>query len=259
MTEMLMLFAEVVAEDHSVLDFIDPGYSWMNSTLCLLYGIDPKVESGEERPNSQFWYKYKLDDRRRGGILASGAALMVNSNPSRTNPVKRGKWILESVLNTPPPPPLPDVPALDDIPAGQNGISLRRKLELHRSSPACAGCHKRLDPLGLALENYDAVGVWRDMEDTEHIDARGELIDGTTFEGPIGLKDLVLNEKREFFVNSLTNHLMIYALGRPTEYYDISVIREIGDKVAEDEYKMSRMIVEIVKSYPFRYTKNANP
>jgi hypothetical protein len=197
--------------------------------------------------------RYPITDRRRGGIITAAATLMVNSNPTHTNPIKRGKWLLETVLGQQPPPPLPNVPNLDATPVVAGGLPIREKLARHRSDPACASCHARLDPPGFALENYDAIGVWRDTEGKAAIDPSGKLVDGTPFNGPIGLKDMVRGSKRNEFVRCLTEHLFTYALGRPVEYYDIATIHGIVSKAEADEYRFSTLITELVKSYPFRY------
>ena len=254
-SEILLLFATVMAEDRSVLDLVDPDFTWLNVTLCNVYGIEHRPANAAERPSSQEWLRYPITDRRRGGILTAGATLMVNSSPTHTNPIKRGKWLLEAVLGQKPPPPLPNVPSLDATPVAEGGLPIREKLARHRSDPACASCHARLDPPGLALENYDAIGVWRDSEGKAPIDPAGALADGTAFNGPIGLKDMLRGPKRNEFVRCLTEHLFTYALGRPVEYYDIATIQGIVKRAEADDYRFSTLITEIVKSYPFRHLK----
>ena len=252
-SEILLLFATVLAEDRSVLDLVDPEFTWLNVTLCDVYGIAHHPAAGGGRPNSMEWLRYPLTDRRRGGVITSGATLMVTSNSTHTNPVKRGKWILETVLGQTPPPPLPNVPNLDATPVAEGGLPIREKLARHRSDAACASCHVRLDPLGLALENYDAIGVWRDSEGKAAIDPAGKLVDGSTFNGPIGLKDMLRGPKRNEFVRCLTEHLFTYALGRAVDYYDIATIHAIVKKAESEQYRFSTLITEIVKSYPFRH------
>ncbi len=254
-SEILLLFATVMAEDRSVLDLVDPDFTWLNLTLCNVYGIENRLAAGISKPSSQEWLRYNITDRRRGGIITAGATLMVNSNPTHTNPIKRGKWLLEAVLGQEPPPPLPNVPNLDATPVVQGGLPIREKLAAHRNDAACASCHARLDPPGLALENYDAIGVWRDTEGKAVIDPSGVLKDGTKFNGPIGLKDMLRGPKRNEFVRSLTEHLFTYALGRPVQYYDIATIHSIVKKAEADDYRFSTLITEIVKSHPFRYLK----
>jgi hypothetical protein len=254
-SEILLLFATVVAEDRSVLDLVDPDFTWLNLTLCNVYGVAYRPAPGVEKPTSAEWLRYPITDRRRGGIITAGATLMVNSNATHTNPVKRGKWLLESVLGQQLPPPLPNVPNLDATPVVQGGLPIREKLARHRTDATCASCHTRLDPPGLALENYDAIGVWRDMEGQSAIDTTGSLADGTKFNGPVGLKDMLRGPKRNEFVRSLTQHLFTYALGRPVDYYDIATIQGVVKKAEANGYRFSTLITEIVKSYPFRYLK----
>lgn len=255
-SEVLLLFATVMAEDRSVLDLVDPDFTWLNLTMCNVYGVEYRPFAGVDKPTSAEWLRYPITDRRRGGILTAGATLMVNSNPTHTNPVKRGKWLLEVVLGQEMPPPLPNVPNLDATPVVQGGLPIREKMARHRTDAACASCHSRLDPPGLALENYDAIGVWRDTEGKAPIATEGSLADGTKFDGPIGLKDMLRGPKRNEFVRSLTSHLFTYALGRPVEYYDIATIQGIVKKAEADNYRFSTLVTEIVKSYPFRYLKN---
>lgn len=254
-SEILLLFGTVMAEDRSVLDLVDPDFTWLNLTLCNVYGIENRVAPGVGKPSSMEWLRYPITDRRRGGIITAGATLMVNSNPTHTNPVKRGKWLLEAVLGQEPPPPLPNVPNLDATPVVQGGLPIREKLSRHRTDAACASCHARLDPPGLALENYDAIGVWRDTEGKAAINPSGTLADGTKFDGPVGLKDMLRGPKRNEFVRCLTEHLFTYALGRPVQYYDIATIHGIVKKAETDDYRFSTLITEIVKSYPFRHLK----
>ena len=251
--EALLHFETILAEDRSILELIDADFAWLNSTLADFYGVDPGAS--QVRNSSLFWKRYRLTDRRRGGVLTMGAPLVATSNSTRTSPVKRGKWILETLLGAPPPPPLANVPDLDNTPPAEDGISLREKLERHRADPNCASCHRRMDPLGLALENYDAIGAWRDKDGPLAVDASATLADGTAFTGPIGLKDLLVNERRGDFVRCFSEHLLTYALGRKVEHFDAPAIVEIGDAVVKDDYRMSRMIVEVVQSYPFRHVR----
>jgi hypothetical protein len=251
--EALLLFETILAEDRSVLELIDPGYTWLNGTLAAFYGID------SERANDRlFWRRIPLADKRRGGILAMGATLTATSTSTRTSPVKRGKWMLETVLGAPPPPPLDNVPDLDGTPAAEDGIALKEKLQRHRSDAACASCHQRMDPLGLGLENYDAIGAWRDREGPLPIEATGTLTDGTTYSGPVELKQLVLERRRDDFLRCLTGHMLTYALGRKLEPYDLATVQQIASSLHDDDYKLSRLVVGIVRSYPFNYLKTAN-
>lgn len=253
--EALLLFETVVVEDRSVLDLVDPDFAWLNGTLADYYGVQPGAS--QVRNSGLFWKRYPITDRRRGGVLTMGAPLVVTSDTVRTSPVRRGKWVLETLLGAPPPPPLDNVPDLDNTPPAEDGVSLRRKLELHRADARCASCHRRMDPLGFALENYDAAGAWRDADGPLPIDATGELADGTRLDGPVALKDLLTGERREDFVRCLTEHLLTYALGRKLEHYDLAPVSEIVAKTAADEYRVSTLFVEIVQSYPFRYMRPA--
>jgi hypothetical protein len=202
--------------------------------------------------------RVELKDANRGGVLGLGAVLTVTSYPLRTSPVLRGKWVLEEVLGAPPPPPPPDVPELPKDDSSKDGLSFRRQLELHRKEAQCAACHNRMDPLGFALENYDAVGRWRTELAGEPVDASGVMTSGESFNGPAELKKVLLGRRQEF-VRNLTEKLLAYALGRGLEYYDQPTVKEIGDALARNEYKSSTLVLEIVKSYPFRYRRNAAP
>jgi hypothetical protein len=173
--------------------------------------------------------------------------------------VQRGKWILETLLGMPPPPPPPDVPELK--PQGQDGqkLSMREQMEQHRSNSICAACHSRMDPLGFALENYDGVGKWRAKDAGATIDATGKLPDGTVFEGPAGLKKLLLTRDRDQFVSTVSEKLLLYALGRGLEYYDKPAVRSITREAAKDDYRMSGLILAIVKSVPFQMRRTQEP
>ena len=251
--EVVIFFDTIVAEDRSVLEFIDADWTWANGTLAQYYGL----EKGRLRKNSSlFWKRYPLPDKRRGGVLGMAAVLAVTSNTTRTNPVKRGKWVLEKLLGAPPPPPLPDAGNVADEPTSQDGLTVRQRFEEHRKNPRCASCHKRLDPPGFGLENYDAIGQWREQDGGKPIDPSGTLADGSAFKGPVELKKILLTRKKGDFVRCLTEHLMTYALGRRIDYYDVVAVKDIGTAAAKDGYKFSRLIAEIVRSYPFRHRRN---
>jgi hypothetical protein len=187
-----------------------------------------------------------------------GGPLVATSDTVRTSPVRRGKWVLEALLGAPPPPPLDNVPDLDSTPPAEDGVSLRKKLELHRSDNQCASCHRRMDPLGFALENFDAAGAWRETDGPLPIDTEGELADGSLVDGPVALKDLLAGERRDDFTRCLTEHLMTYALGRKLEHYDLATVSEIAAQTAHNDYRFSTLIVEIVQSYPFRYMRTTS-
>ena len=247
------LFVEsLIRDDASVLDFLAADYTYANERLAEHYGIGGVYGSHFRRVP----LTGELAERR-GGILGQGSLLTATSYPNRTSPVLRGKWLLANVLGTPPPPPPPDVPDLPDRGEGGVTATVRDRLEMHRENPACAACHAPMDPLGLALENYDATGRWRSQDvGGLPIDASGTLPDGTRFEGPSGLRDLLLLQRREQFVGTVTEKLLAYALGRGTEHYDRPVVRDIRRGASFDNYRWSSIIVGIVQSTPFRMRRS---
>ncbi|HEX7899262.1 MAG TPA: DUF1592 domain-containing protein [Planctomycetota bacterium] len=247
--EAALFFETVMAEDRSILEFIDADWSYLNPLLARVYGISPGGTKGD-------WKRITLPDKNRGGVITLAGVLAVTSSATRSNPVKRGTWLLETILGAPPPPPIAGAGTIPDEPTAADGPSVRQKLERHRADPRCASCHKRIDPLGFALENYDPIGVWREKDGIAPVDALGTLPDGTTFNGPAELKRLILTKYKSDFVRCLTEHLMTYALGRKVDYYDDPSVREIVREVEKDGYRFSRLIVEIVKSYPFRHRRN---
>jgi len=235
-------FAAIMREDRSVLEFIDADYTFVNERLAKHYGIaDVK---GEE------FRKVSLDPAQRGGVLTQASVLAVTSNPTRTSPVKRGKWVLENLFGTPPPPPPPDVPELAEGDAALTG-TLRERTEQHRAKAACAVCHNRMDPLGFGLENYDAIGAWRTKDGPHDIDASGELPGGKTFAGPQQLK-LVLRERQDEFVRCLSEKMLTYALGRGVEYSDRCTVQDLAAALQTNDYKFSSLILAIVASDAFQ-------
>jgi hypothetical protein len=235
-----------LAADRSIVDLVAADYTFVNERLARHYGI-PNV-SGERFRR----VPVGGDGQVRGGLLGHGSLLMVTSYPNRTSPVLRGKYVLGNLLGTPPPPPPPDVPALKE--KGEDGrlASVRERLQEHRKSPACAGCHAQMDPLGFALEPFDATGRWRAVDESGRpVDASGSLPDGSKFEGPAGLRALIL-ARREQFVQTVTEKLLTYALGRRLEYYDLPVVRQIVREAAPSGYRWSSVILGIVRSTPFR-------
>jgi hypothetical protein len=246
--ETELFLHHMVSQDGSVLDILDADYTFMNERLARFYGI-PGITGPEFR---------RVDmsrNRRGGGILAHASILTISSYSTRTSPVVRGKWILENLLNAPPPPPPPSVPALDDTKVGESA-SLRQQLEAHRKSPACASCHSRMDPLGFGLENFDAVGAWRDMDGKIPVDSSGALPGNRLFHGPVELKKL-LKDDRAAFVRGMTEKLMTYALGRGLERYDRALVASIADKLPAQNYRFSQLVLEIVNSYPFQMRRNS--
>ena len=216
--ETELLFGSVLREDRSTLDLLAADYTFVNERLARHYDI-PNVRGSHFR-------RVALDDEARGGLLGHGSILTVTSYANRTSPVNRGKWVLENILGTPPPPPPPDVPDLATAEGGQ-ALSMREAMEQHRANPVCASCHRLMDPLGLSLENFDAIGRWRERSETRGaIDGTGELPDGTPFDGPSGLKAALLRHP-DRFVTTVTEKLLTYALGRGIEYYDAPAVRAI--------------------------------
>lgn len=251
--EITRFVQELLREDRSVLEIIDADYTYVNGALAKWYGLQG-FEGRADRTK-----KVALRDRRRGGLLTMGGVLVMTSSPDRTSVVKRGVWILERMLGTPPPPPPPDVEA-ELKREGKRGEpakkTLRERMEAHRTDPQCASCHGRFDPLGFGLENYDAVGRWRDTEAGKPVDATGTLPDGRTFSGPVALKDLLLGRKEEF-VRNVAEKLLIYGLGRGLRDADIPAVLKIVETSGTKEYRFSALVAEIVKSYPFQYRRNA--
>lgn len=194
---------------------------------------------------------------RRGGVLTQASVLTITSEPTRTSPVMRGKWVLEQILGTPPPPPPPDVEPLEESKEAHESASLRERLEQHRDSPDCAGCHAKMDPIGFALENFDAIGRWRDTDGDFPIDPAGELTGGIAVEGPGDLKQVLV--AKEQFVSSLAEKMLTYALGRGTEYYDKCAIDLIVEQLEANEYRFSTLIDAIVTSDPFLKRQLPNP
>jgi hypothetical protein len=238
--ESQLFFEATVRDNRSVLDLLDADYTFVNEQLAKHYGI-------AEVKGTDF-VRVKAPPGR-GGILTHASILTLTSNATRTSPVKRGKFVLEQVLNTPPPPPPEDVPELEDQTELKG--TLRQVMEQHRANAVCASCHRRMDPLGFAFENFDAVGAWRDKESGAPVDASGELPDGRTFKGPDGLKALLLQNNR-LFVRCLTEKMLTYALGRGLEPYDRRAVDRIVDAVVTDDYRFAALIAEIVKSDPFQ-------
>jgi mono/diheme cytochrome c family protein len=246
LTETALFVSSIFREDRSLLDLLSADYTYVNQRLAEHYGI-PRVYGSQFR-------RVTLSDVNRRGLLGHGSVLTVTSYPNRTSVVQRGKWILENLLGTPPPPPPPDVPELKAAPHGKV-LSMRQQMQVHRANATCAACHSRMDPIGFALENYDAVGRWRSEDAGVPIDASGTLPDGTGFQGPAGLSQLLLTKYRDDFVRTATEKLLTYALGRGVEYYDYPTIRSINRDAARDNYRISSWILAIVKSTPFQMRK----
>jgi hypothetical protein len=241
--ETTRFFEAVMREDRSLLEFLDADFTYVNERLARHYGI-PGVAGPELR-------RVSLEGLPRGGVLTHASILTLTSNPTRTSPVKRGKWVLEQILGAPPPPPPPDVPELEEEKEAILSGSLRQRMEKHRSDPNCAVCHTQMDAIGFAFENFDAVGAWREFDGPFLIDPSGELPGGRQFEGPAGLKS-ILKSRKEDFGRTLARKMLTYALGRGLEYYDKCAVDEIVDFLAESEYKFSSLVTAVVKTKPFR-------
>jgi mono/diheme cytochrome c family protein len=255
--ETELLLQSVLLSDHSVLDLLNAKYTFVNERLARHYGI-PGVYGDQFR-------RVEVNDGVRGGLLGQGSILTATSYPTRTSPVLRGKWILETLLGSPPPPPPPDVPALPEAGEGGKVLSVRERLSEHRKNPACASCHVRMDPLGFALENFDATGRWRTVEANgpadltpQKVDSDAELTDGTKFEGVAGLRR-ILNERSDQFVYTMTEKLLTFALGRGADWYDAPAIREAVRAAQKADYPFSTLVASIVSSPPFQMRMSQAP
>ena len=245
--ETELFFDNLVREDRSVLELLTADYTFVNERLAEHYEI-PNVTGAAFR-------RVPLDgvNENRRGVFGHGSILALTSVANRTSPVQRGKWVMEVLLGSPPPPPPPNVPALEETSAVAEDrvLSIRERMEMHRKNPACSSCHAIIDPIGLALENFDVTGAWRLKDESVPIDASGELYDGSLIDGPLGLRDAILN-RADAFVATFTESLLTYALGRRVEHYDMPAVRTIARGAAGNEYRMSSFILGVVGSPPFR-------
>jgi hypothetical protein len=241
--ETELFFEYLIHEDRSVLDFLDADYTFANERLAKHYDLPGPAPVG--------FQKVKLGDDRRGGVLTQGSILTVTSNPTRTSPVKRGKWLLENILGSPPPPPPPMVEPLDESSAAIAKGSLRERMEQHRSKSGCASCHQRMDPLGFGFENFDGIGRWRTQDGGFAIDPAGDLPSGESFKTPKQLRGILMVHRDEF-VRCLTEKLLTYAVGRGLEYYDKCTVDIIVDGMKKNDYRFSALIESIVSSDPFQ-------
>jgi len=241
--ETLTFFDHIVREDRSILDFLTADYTFVNERLAKHYGLD-EVKGRELQ-------KVSLKETPRAGVLTQSSILALTSNPTRTSPVKRGKWIMENILGTPPPPAPPGVPELEETAKASPNATLAEQLALHREDPGCASCHNQMDPLGLAFEKFDAVGQYREREGKNPIDNSGILPDGQKFQGARELIE-ILSHRKDQFAENLTEKMLTYALGRGLRYYDRCAVDEIVVGLKEDNYKFSRLVLGVVQSGPFR-------
>lgn len=250
--ETEMLFEHIATENRDLVEIIDPGYTFLNERLAKHYGIEgvrgPQMRRVDLPAGSQ-----------RGGVLTHGTMLTVTSNPTRTSPVKRGLYLLENILGTPTPPAPPNVPALEDAADRFKGRepSLKELLAAHREASLCSSCHSRMDPLGLALENFDALGVWRDQEKDQPIDASGQLITGESFRDFRDLRRIIATERREDFYRCISQKMLVYALGRGTEYYDEVTLDRLVERLMNQQGHFRELIHGIIDSAPFQRQRRA--
>jgi hypothetical protein len=232
--EIQLFLDSQIRDDRGIPELLTADYTFVNERLARHYGI-PNVYGSHFR-------RISLPDDARRGLLGKAGLLTITSYPNRTSPVFRGKWLLENVLGAPPPPPPPDVPALQENAGGRVPRSVRERMEQHRSNPTCASCHKVMDPLGFALENFDAIGRWRANEEGQPIDPTGVLADGARVDGPGSLREALL-ARREEFVFTVASKLLTYATGRGAEYYDAPAIRKMVKEAAADDFRWSSLIL----------------
>ncbi len=249
-TEVDLFFQDIMRNDRSILDLLDANDTFLNEPLARHYGV-PGLYGNHFR-------RVRLADENRWGLLGKGAILTVTSYATRTSPTLRGKWVMENLLGAPPPPPPPQIPPLEEsIEAGK--LSMRDRMAMHRTNPACASCHNLMDPPGFALENFDGIGRWRTMSgDRSPLDTSGELPDGARFEGPAGLSQVLLG-RREQFARTFTEKLLTYALGRGIEYYDGPALRRITRQAAGSDYRWSSVVLAVVESVPFQMRRSQAP
>jgi len=250
--ETELFFSHLVEEDRPILELLTADYTFVNERLARHYGV-PGIIGPEFR-------KISYPDDTRRGLLGHGGILTMTSHADRTSPVLRGKWVLEVLLGSPPPPPPPDVPAFEEVGEAEEGrfLTVRERMEQHRANPACRSCHVVIDPIGLALENFDVTGAWRIRDGGNMVDPESELYDGTPLASPEDLRNALLS-RPEVFYRVFTENLMAYALGRRLEYYDMPTVRAIVKEAGEDGFKLSAFILGVVKSAAFTSAKAPRP
>jgi hypothetical protein len=248
------VFDYILRQDRDLLELLDGDYTFLNERLARFYGI-----------TNVFGQEMRLvtlpPDSPRGGILTEGTILAVTSNPTRTSPVKRGKFILDNILGIPPLPPPPNIPPLEEALKGlTNHVpTLRETLAVHRENPLCASCHDQMDPLGLALENFNAMGMWRTQEFSEPIEVAGKLVTGESFTNVQELKQILVKDHAEDFYRTLTEKMLTYALGRGLDYYDVETVDQIVARVEKSGGKPSALFAGIIESAPFQKTRGIAP
>ena len=241
--ETEMFFDSIVHEDHSILDVLTANYTFVDETLAKHYGI-PDVLGTRFR-------RVEVTDERRKGLLGQGSILTLTSVANRTSPVQRGKWVMITLLGSPPPPPPPNVPPLKENEENQKQQSVREKMESHRQNEPCRSCHQLMDPIGLALENYDAIGQWRTKDAGSPVDANGKMYDGTPLDGPVTLRKAVLNHS-DAYIGTFTERLLSYALGRVLDHRDMPMLRGIQHDAAQNGNRFSAFVFAVAKSAPFQ-------
>jgi hypothetical protein len=246
--ETRLFFESIMREDRSVMDLLNADYTFVNGRLATHYGM-------KDIYGSQF-RRVTVADPARRGLLGQASILTVTSYPNRTSPVQRGKWILTNLLGVPPTPPPPNVPTLEESTGSMAQKSLRERMELHRKDSVCAGCHKVMDPVGFALENFDGIGQYRATHEGSKIDPSGDLFEGSKVDGPVGLRQMIA-KRPEVFVGVITERLLTYALGRPLTAADMPVVRKIVASSAKTNYKFSSLVAGIVDSTPFQMRLSA--
>ena len=247
--EVRLFFESIVRENKSVLSFVDGDYTYLNASLASIYGLEKTVKGPAMR-------RVALTDSNRGGVLGMPGILAATSFPNRTSPVKRGIWVLEQLLGEHVPAAPPNVPALDEQDQKSvANLTVRQRTELHRTNPVCANCHQILDPIGFGLENFDAIGQWREKDrNGTPIDATGELPGGKRFSGPKDLKTIIAG-RSDALARNLVEKLMAYALGRRLEGYDEIVVDNLMQEIAKDNYRMQTLIEGVITSYPFTHRR----
>jgi hypothetical protein len=243
--ETELFFKNIMREDRSVMEFLTADYTFVNERLARHYGLKQKV-TGQE------FQRVLLKGSGRAGVLTHASVLTVTSNPPRTSPVKRGKWVLENLLAQPPPPPPPNVPPLIEGTEAAASASLRERMEKHRQEPLCASCHAQMDPIGFSLENFDGIGAWRDRDGTFPIDASGRLPGGDQFSGAGGLRSLLASKRKEQFLHCMAEKMLTYALGRGLEYYDRCALETIVAQMEKQDCRFSALVEAVVNSVPFQ-------
>lgn len=246
-TETERFFGRMVQEDRNLMEFLTADYTFVNERLAKFYGM--------EGVNGDDFRLVSLAGTKRRGVLTHGSILALTSNPTRTSPVKRGKWVLENLLGITPPPPPPDIPELEESKEKSMG-TLREQMQQHRADPACASCHEQMDAIGFGLENFDTVGAWREKEGESAIDAGGELGPGETFAGAVELAEVLAATRRREFLHCVVEKTLIYALGRGLDSYDRLTVKGIVGRLEANECKFSELVLGVVESVPFQMRRH---